>query len=220
MSALWQPEINGPRRVRVSDIIVIRPVQTGSDIIVLLELAIVVEEERRRKRPKSTPGNTKIFVREGETLEQKKAATTSLLDRGKDWELKVDLDGRLVFPIVETTLRPDMVLITNQSRTIIVVELTVLWEENCEEAHEMKNFEYADLIADCKEKGWKAWLFAVEVGCRGFPAQSTKRLLQHLGVRGKTMSSAMRRTGEAAEKASCWLWHRRVDLEWKSGSIE
>ena len=47
------------------------------------------------------------FVKEGARPENKKVwKTTSVLDRGGDWELRVDLDRKLVFPeIVDTTLR-------------------------------------------------------------------------------------------------------------------
>ncbi|XP_033756635.1 uncharacterized protein LOC117339230 [Pecten maximus] len=110
-----------------------------------------------------------VEKRPGETAEAKKPVIPSLLDRGRDWELKVDMDGRLVFlGIVEKTLLPDMALTATQSKILILVELTVPWEENCEEAHERKNLKYADLTSDCREKGWKVWMIAVEVGCSGF----------------------------------------------------
>lgn len=60
-----------------------------------------------------------------------------------------------MFPyIAETNLRPDAVLVSQQSRTLIAIELTVPWEYNCEEAHEGKSLNYADLMADFKDNGW------------------------------------------------------------------
>ena len=142
---------------------------------------------------------------------------SSLLERGRDWELRVDLHRKLLFPnIMETTLRPDAVLFSSQSDTLIAIELTV----NCEEAHERKSLKYADLMAECRDRGWNVWLFPVEVGCRGFPAQSVWKLLHRLGICGRARKAAVRQLSEAAEKASCWLWHRREDLCWKPGSIE
>ena len=55
---------------------------------------------------------------------------------------------------------------------MIAIELTNPREDNCENAHDRKSLKYADLMADCKDKGWSVWLFPVEVGWRGFPAQS------------------------------------------------
>ena len=96
-----------------------------------------------------------------------------MLDRGHDWELRVDLDRKLVFPnIVETNLRPHAVLVSQQSKTLVAIEVAVPWEKNCEEAHERKSLKCADLMADCKDKRGSVWLFPVEVGCKGFSAQS------------------------------------------------
>ena len=95
-------------------------------------------------------------------LESDKSAPwqNAVLNRGRDWELRVDLDRKLVFPnIVETNLRPDALLVSQQSKTLVAIELTVPWEENCEEVlvHERKSLRYADLKADCKDKGWSVW---------------------------------------------------------------
>jgi len=43
---------------------------------------------------------------------------------------------------------------------------------NEEEVREHKFSKYKDLANTCRERGWKAWVFPVVVGCRGFPAQS------------------------------------------------
>jgi len=49
----------------------------------------------------------------------------------QDWELKVDLGKQLKFPenAAATTLRLDMVLISEVSKQIILLELTVTWDE-------------------------------------------------------------------------------------------
>lgn len=84
-----------------------------------------------------------------------------------------------------------MVIWSEQARKIILIELTVPWEEGCEEAH--------DLVQECKNKGWQAWLFPVEVGCRGFPAQSVWKMLTVLGIAGKEGRTSARRLGKLAE---------------------
>ena len=68
------------------------------------------------------------------------------------------------------------------------------WEENYEEAHEKKSLKYADLMAECRDRGWNVWLFPVEVGCRGFTAQSVWKLFQRLGMNeSKSRKTAERR---------------------------
>ena len=37
---------------------------------------------------------------------------------------------------------------------LVALELIVPWVENCDEANEGKSVKYADLMADCNNKGW------------------------------------------------------------------
>ena len=54
----------------------------------------------------------------------------------------------------------------------------------------------------------------VEVGCRGFVATSTSRLLREMGVRGKAHRQAVKDLSRAADKGSQWLWMKRKDPTW------
>ena len=129
--------------------------------------------------------------------------------------MRVDLEKKLHFPeVVHTNLRPDIVLWSNQGKKVIAIELTVPWEERCDEAHERKACKYAQLMEECRQKGWSAWLFPVEVGCRGFPAKSLWRTLTALGITGRDRKQAVQAVSEAAEKASSWIWLRRGNQSW------
>ena len=61
-----------------------------------------------------------------------------LLIAAQDWQLNVDLGRQLKFPetIAVTTLRPDMVLMSETSRPVVLLELTVPWEDQMEEAYD------------------------------------------------------------------------------------
>ena len=107
------------------------------------------------------------FVKEGQPVPNKEKTTKSILDEAKEWEVTVDLKKKLVFPnVIQTTLRPDIVLSSMISKAIVMIELTVPWETRCDEAHERKKAKYLQLQEDCKAKGWKCWLFPVEIGPR------------------------------------------------------
>lgn len=71
---------------------------------------------------------------------------------------------------------------------VIMAELTVPWEDGLESAFERKKEKYAELAAACIEAGWRAFIYPVEVGCRGFIGTSTQRLLKSLGVRGPKLA--------------------------------
>ena len=96
-----------------------------------------------------------------------------------------------------------------------MIELTVPWEEGCEEAHERKLTKYKELAETCRQKGWKTQLYVVEVGCRGFTARSVGRFLKDSGIVGNQLQTAIRNLGEAAERASIWLRFKRNNQCWK-----
>lgn len=70
-----------------------------------------------------------------------------------------------------------MVIWSEEAKKITLIELRVPWEDGCSEASERKATKHQDLVQQCRDKGWQAWLFPVEVGCRGFPAQSVWKML-------------------------------------------
>ena len=156
------------------------------------------------------------FAKEGQTVKKKPLTTPSILDEGEQLEMLVDLKKKVVFPnIVQTTLRPDIVIWSEKNKRLAMIELTVPWESRCEEAFERKTAKYADLLAQCRALGWHSWLFPVEVGARGFPAKSLWRLFMAFGVTGKERKRAVARMATAAERASSWLWLKREERSWK-----
>ncbi|XP_060066953.1 uncharacterized protein LOC132547205 [Ylistrum balloti] len=176
---------------------------------VLREMAEVLEVERKRKSPprKHKPSFIR-FVKAGDKGTRTTPGITGILGGAETCEMRVDLGEKLVFPdVVQTTLRPDVVIWSAESRQI--------WEERCDQANERKRAKYVDLMEQCMERGWCTWLFPVEVGCRGFPARSVWKMFQALGVVGRTRKMVVRRLAEAAERASCWLWSRREEKDWK-----
>ncbi|XP_061116493.1 NACHT, LRR and PYD domains-containing protein 3-like, partial [Conger conger] len=166
----------------------------------------------------SDPRQTTIFVREGAKVIR---SSSTPLEQGQlrlacDWKMLVDVGRQLVFPpeIATTTLRPDMVLWSPSRRKVFIIELTVPWEDSVDEAYERKHLRYAELAAEAQHRGWNTEVRPVEVGCRGFVATSTTRLLRDLGVRGQSQRLAIKALSEAAERSSQWLWMKRQDPCW------
>ncbi|KAJ7998421.1 hypothetical protein DPEC_G00204760 [Dallia pectoralis] len=100
-----------------------------------------------------------------------------ILGTADDWEMRVDLGRQLKFPekIAVTSLRLDIVLWSQTTWQVALIELTVPWEERIEKAHERKLGKYQSLISESQQGGWRAWNLPVEVGCRGFSGQSLWR---------------------------------------------
>ena len=65
-----------------------------------------------------------------------------------------------------------------------VLKLTVPSENLIEVSTKLKKTKYAVLRSEGWKKGWGVTAWAVEVGCRGFPASSMASLLRDLGIQG------------------------------------
>ncbi|XP_025752887.1 kinesin-like protein KIF2A [Oreochromis niloticus] len=145
-----------------------------------------------------------------ETIFERGMATCLLTS---DWQLQADLGKQLKFPqnIAKTSLRPDTIIISEASKQLIMLELTVPWEERIEEANERKRGKYQELVQECRGRGWKTFYEPIEVGCRGFAERSLCKVLGRLGVAGVAKKRAIQAVSEAAEKATRWLWIKRAD---------
>ena len=61
-----------------------------------------------------------------------------------------------MLPIVATNRRPDIVIWNEERKVVYMLELTVPWESNLEDAEELKNQRYEELKDQCEEKGWQS----------------------------------------------------------------
>ena len=108
---------------------------------VLRELAPILELESKKKHPNGNTGITFIpFVKEGTTkMPTSNAKKQGILQQASHWTLQADLYKKLQFPdIVQTSLRPDIVIQSIATKRLFIVELTVHWEERCHIAYELE----------------------------------------------------------------------------------
>ncbi len=140
-----------------------------------------------------------------------KNCSVGLLSTARDWAMTVDLERQLKIPthITQSKLRPDIILVSEATKQLILLELTVPWEERMEEAQERKREKYQELMEDCRRNGWRTRCMPVEVGSRGFASHSLSKAYGTLGITGANRRRAIGNNVEAAEKASRWLWLKR-----------
>ena len=136
--------------------------------------------------------------------------------RARDWRMLADIVQQLIFPpeTASTNLRPDLVFWSTSLKTVYIIELTVPWENSMEEAYECEKLRYADLASETMQSGWNANVYPVEVGCRGFVASSTIRLLKDLGIHDKALRNTIRSVSEEVARSSWWIWLKRKDPYW------
>ena len=131
-----------------------------------------------------------------------------------DWNIIWDEEYEpYVFPsqLAVSSARPDIVIWSPSSRTCVIAELTVCWEENFHQAHERKRDkkDYVSLINQCKQNGWKTSFFPVEVGARGIVSDSLTVFLKFMGLSRKKARQEADRIGRTSLQASYTLWLSR-----------
>jgi hypothetical protein len=184
---------------------------------VLKVIADGFDKSRRQVRPIRKKVEFINFQRAGGSGKTGKTVSQGLLSTASDWQLRADIHTQLQFPtnIAITNSRPDIVLWSEASKQVVIIELTVPWEDRLEEAHERKLSKYQQLVDDCRMNGWKSWCLPVEVGCRGFIGKSLWQALRLLGITGKSRKCIIGEVSREAEKASKWIWSKREE-NWRS----
>ena len=130
------------------------------------------------------------------------------MDSAKDWRLQVDLGKQLKIPtyIANTSLRPDMILLSEHTRQIAIIELTVPSEDRIGISAELKRTKYTALEELSRRNRWVPRTWTVEVGSRGFAAGSVAKLLSDFGYAGREKKSILKKIGEEAEYCSQKIW--------------
>jgi hypothetical protein len=113
---------------------------------------------------------------------REKALEHSKLIKTKGYQLMADLDKNRhdllqTLRSFDSKLKPDIVLINESTKNIIIGELTCPMEARMTYWHETKTKKYHDLANRIAEKGFTVRFFAFEVGCRGLVGKSLRKFL-------------------------------------------
>ena len=177
---------------------------------VLKEISYWVEERRKdnNNQPPTKPSFIN-FVKAGEKGTTSNITVTSFLNSARDWKLQVDLGRRVKIPeyIMATQLKPDLILTSDSTKQMVVMELTVPLEDRIEISAELKKSKYEQLITESAKSNWKTNIYTVEVGCRGFAASSLSYFLKDLGYVGKEKTKIIKKVEYEAERASNNIWN-------------
>ena len=167
------------------------------------------------------PPINKSFVVAGKkgTTSKSKRVHTSLLGVATDWKLFVDFHhSTYLFPphIVSSAQRPDILLYSNSTRTVIFGELTCPAEEGTVEAHLRKQARYSPLADQISKLNWTVHNLTLEVCARGFVARSTFNFFRQLGLSHRDASFACKEASEVAARCSLGIFDRRDKKVWNS----
>ena len=141
---------------------------------------------RRNNARKSSSAPPIRFIKEGRTKLNRPSAPRSILEtkNASDWQINFDFFGNSTIPgqsFVDTRSRPDIVIFSLSTKTLLWFEETVPLERNIVDAAIKKEARYASLKAALMLKNWTVNDFTYEVGALGFISKSFNYMLTKLG---------------------------------------
>ena len=81
--------------------------------------------------------------------------------------------------------------------------------------HFRKNAKYSQLKINCEAKGWKVHPLCVEVGCRGYVAESFHRMCKVLGFTKKEQQALKLDVEKTAKHCSHYIFWHRYQKHWE-----
>ena len=161
------------------------------------------------------------FVKSGDNSSQntRERPVKCLLTKANDWQLLIDFDcRRMLFPptIVATSERPDVVVWSESSKTVILIELTCPAEENFVDAAHRKRERYAVLCEQIRNANWTVVLRTIESGARGFVAHSFRKVFRELGLSGLEATRACKDISNVTARCSYGIWLMRKSKDWNA----
>ena len=122
--------------------------------------------------------------------------------------------------VLVTNLRPDIFILDEVKREVVVLELTCPWDCNTDRAHSYKEDKYAPLVADLS-RNFKAFHFSIEVSARGQISKSNRARFKEFAYRccadsRKITRSLLTNCSKAALLASFSIFSARKEPTWAS----
>src|SRR6185503_12646088 len=142
----------------------------------------------------------------------------TILCGANDWVVRFDYDSApAMFPevICATDFRPDIVIWSQSTKTVIIGEQTIPAEENVADAHNRKATKYESLIASCISQGSRTTLFPFEIGCKGFVGFSVYKFCKKLGFLKRAIRDISKTRSKAALRCSYLIYLSRNNQNWK-----
>ena len=142
----------------------------------------------------------------------------NLFDDVRDWKMLWDEDKYPAhFPqhIYNTAERPDIVVWSDSSKQVILIELTCGDESNFSDQVERKENRYnRELVPGINNSDWTAKLLTVEIGCRGLWHHTAPALFNYFGLEKRKKKQVLQEAALTSLKCSYAIWLARNNKTW------
>ena len=110
--------------------------------------------QKGQRQPRVVPPDHQLCQIEEKCGKHATIAVEGIMTTDNDWLMREDLSMQLNFPqhIAISNLRPNIVLWSQPKRTVLLMELTVLHEDQINKAQERKRLKYQYLVEQYHDK--------------------------------------------------------------------
>lgn len=118
--------------------------------------------------------------------------------------------------VLATSQRPDLVLVDAAKKRILIMELTVPFEMNINDAHNRKMDRYGSLVLDLQTAGYRTELIRVEIGSRGLITKDNQNRIKSIFkfTGNRAPKSIFKDLCKSALLCSYALWNSRHEPQW------
>ena len=125
--------------------------------------------------------------------------------------------------VLVTNLRPDIFIVNETSREVILFELTCPWDANIDRSHTFKENKYAALVADLSQT-YKTYNFSIEISVRGQVSSANKSRLKSFIYRAceepkQIFKPIVQACSKAALLSSFSVFTARNEPSWENPSL-
>ena len=132
--------------------------------------------------------------------------------------------GGVIPPHIHVTnLKPDLFLVNELDKVVVMMELTCPFDTNLERSHEYKREKYAPLVEDLSRR-FKVFYFPIEVSVRGQVSKGNRARFKALLFRccqepRKKHVAVMKACSKAALLSSFSIFCARKEPSWTSPAL-
>lgn len=164
-----------------------------------------------------------VVTRVNSLAPAEKAEDQGLLYRARDWEVRADLPeccdgGRIDFPdsFPVTSAKPDILLVSEVEKMLIVIELTCPHERNMKARADFKSEKYSNLLG--LDSRWTVHLYTVEFGAvLGTANNTVDQCWRKLGLLPAERKRATSQAMEVTAACSARIWFARFSQQFRTG---
>ena len=121
--------------------------------------------------------------------------------------------------VISTSFRPDIFVLNESRREVVIFELTCPWDRNVERSHTFKEDKYAPLAADLSGN-YRVFHFSVEVSARGQISKQNRARLRSFVytccTRDRQIGGLIVNCSRASLLSSFTIFHARGEPSWNS----